>query len=123
MQSIHHNGPVVQWIAPIAIGGSFKYQHIKMHYVYIIQSKIDNGFYVGETRDLVDRLTRHNTKELNAGITNRKIPWDYFYILKVKNSTVARKIERHIKKMKSRAYIENLRKYPEIATKLIEKYS
>jgi putative endonuclease len=31
-------------------------------------------------------------------------------------------IERHIKSMKSKIYIENLIKHPEIITKLLEKY-
>jgi len=35
----------------------------------------------------------------------------------------ARMIETHIKRMKSRKYIENLMKYPAIAEKLKEKYN
>jgi len=34
----------------------------------------------------------------------------------------ARKIEKQIKRMKSKKYIENLKKYPDIVKKLIEKY-
>ncbi len=36
---------------------------------------------------------------------------------------MAGKIENHIKKMKSKKYIKDLKKYPEIAQKLIKKYS
>jgi putative endonuclease len=36
---------------------------------------------------------------------------------------VAGKIEIHIKKMKSRSYLINLSKYPEIGQKLITKFS
>jgi len=36
---------------------------------------------------------------------------------------VAGKIEIHIKKMKSKKYIQDLKKYPEIAQKLLKKYS
>jgi putative endonuclease len=32
-------------------------------------------------------------------------------------------IEQHIKKMKSKVYIQNLKRYPEILQKLINKYS
>jgi putative endonuclease len=35
----------------------------------------------------------------------------------------AHKIENHIKKMKSKKYIENLKKYPEISLRLLQKYS
>ena len=65
----------------------------------------------------------HNSPILNKGVTRRKIPWSYFYVMEVNSSTVANKIERHIKKMKSAKYIENLVKYPEIGEKLIKKYS
>ncbi|WP_350284433.1 GIY-YIG nuclease family protein [uncultured Croceitalea sp.] len=94
-----------------------------MHYVYVIQSIKDGSFYVGATTNLANRIKQHNSSELNGGVIKRKIPWQYFYTLEVENSKVAFKIERHIKKMKSRIYIENLKKYPEISKKLIEKYS
>ena len=94
-----------------------------MHYIYIIRSLKDGSFYVGETSNLNDRLKRHNTPELNNGVTSRKIPWEYYHKIKVSNSKLAVKVERHIKNMKSRTYIKNLKKYPEISQKLIEKYS
>jgi len=75
------------------------------------------------TADLEQRLIYHNSLALNKGITSRKIPWEYYYTLTIKNSTTAFKIESHIKKTKSRKYIEDLKKYPEIAQKLLEKYS
>lgn len=37
--------------------------------------------------------------------------------------TQAMQVEKHIKSMKSRIYIENLKRYPEMIIKLIEKYS
>ena len=46
-----------------------------------------------------------------------------YFELKDLEYQVSRKIEAHIKKMKSRKYIENLIRYPEIIQKLIEKYS
>ena len=94
-----------------------------MHYVYVIKSLIDNSFYIGQTSNLNERLRIYNSKEENHGVTKRKIPWDIFYTIEVENSTIAIKIEQHIKKMKSRNYIKNLKKYPEMGQKLIEKYS
>ncbi len=43
--------------------------------------------------------------------------------MEVPNARIAGAIENHIKRMKSRRYIENLIKYPEIGKKLLEKYS
>ncbi|MFS4454798.1 GIY-YIG nuclease family protein [Maribacter sp. 2304DJ31-5] len=94
-----------------------------MHFAYVIRSKIDNSFYIGRTSDLIARLEFHNSRTKNTGTTRSKIPWDYFYTLEVKDPKIAGKIEKHIKKMKSRTYIHNLRRYPEIARELIKKYS
>ena len=94
-----------------------------MHYVYVIQSVKDLSFYVGRTADLKKWIIWHNDESINQGVTKRKIPWKYFYTLALKDVFLADKIERHIKRMKSRTYVINLAKYPEIGQKLIEKYS
>ncbi|MGI9546142.1 MAG: GIY-YIG nuclease family protein [Flavobacteriaceae bacterium] len=94
-----------------------------MHYVYVIQSLVDQSFYVGRTADLQNRLEYHNSADKNIGVTSHKIPWQYYYILKVDNATLAAKIERHIKRMKSKVYLENLTIYAEIGERLIKKYS
>lgn len=94
-----------------------------MNYVYIIQSKLDQSFYIGKTSNLEKRLDFHNSIELNIGITRRKIPWEYYHILEMEDAATATRIEQHIKSMKSRKYIENLKKYPEMTEKLLKKYS
>ena len=94
-----------------------------MHFVYVIQSIKDNSFYIGRTSDLKKRLEYHNSIDKNLGKTRSKLPWQYFFTLKVENVSIASKIERHVKSMKSRVYIENLVKYPEIAQRLIKRYS
>ncbi len=94
-----------------------------MYYVYVIRSLIDQSYYVGITSSLDTRLAYHNSTTLNIGVTRLKIPWEYFFTLQVPDVTVARKIENHIKRMKSRGYFKNLVKYPEIGQKLIKKYS
>jgi len=42
--------------------------------------------------------------------------------MECENKTQALAIEKHIKSMKSKIYIENLKKYPEMVTKLLIKY-
>jgi putative endonuclease len=91
--------------------------------MYIIQSLVDQSFYIGWTSDLANRILLHNSGNFNKGITRLKIPWEYFFILEVPDKKVAIKIERHIKSMKSRKYIHDLKRYPEIGRRLIEKYS
>ncbi len=94
-----------------------------MHFVYIIKSINNSKFYIGETYDIEQRLNYHNSIELNNNSTRTGIPWRIYHIIECKNRTVARKIETHIKEMKSRKYIENLIKYPEISQRLVNKYS
>ncbi|AYN66350.1 GIY-YIG nuclease family protein [Euzebyella marina] len=94
-----------------------------MPFVYVVQSKTTDRFYVGVTADLKERLIWHIDYNKNEGFTKKGIPWEYYFTLEVENMTIALKIERHIKRMKSRVYIQNLVKYPEISMKLLEKYS
>ena len=94
-----------------------------MHFVYIIKSLKTGNFYVGESPNVEGRLSIHNDSAKNTNSTKSGIPWELFWDLQVSDRVVARLIEAHIKKMKSKKYIENLRNYPEISEKLIKRYS
>jgi putative endonuclease len=48
--------------------------------------------------------------------------WSLFYAIKCESAFQAKGIEAHNKKMKSKIYIQNLIKYPEITQKLLDKY-
>jgi putative endonuclease len=111
--------------SPDSYRGKFPllFHSCKMYFVYVIQSEIDNSFYVGHTQDLAKRLEFHNDPTLNLGVTRYKMPWRYFFVLETNTKTTAIKIEKHIKQMKSRVYITNLEKYPEIGENLLKKYS
>lgn len=94
-------------------------------FVYILLSKKLSRFYVGATRLApTDRLSRHLTNYYGISkFTAKADDWEPFISIECKNFEQALKIEAHIKKMKSKKYIENLQSYPEIITKLLEKYS
>jgi putative endonuclease len=94
-----------------------------MYFVYILYSKTIDKFYVGETVDLAARLDLHNNGEFDLSYTKQARDWMLYFKLECPDRTVARRIELHIKKMKSRKYYENLLKYPEISKKLIKSYS
>ncbi len=91
--------------------------------VYIIKSIKTSRYYIGETDKLNKRILHHNNKELNTNTTKSGIPWELYHRIECDSRIQSRKIERHIKRMKSRNYIENLRKFPEIAQKLLVKYA
>lgn len=90
--------------------------------VYILESKKLNRFYIGYTTNLNTRLLFHKNAE-NKKFTAKANDWIVFFTLECKTKAQAMAIEIHIKKMKSRTYILNLLKYPEISEKLLLKYN
>ena len=74
--------------------------------VYIIQSQVDGGFYVGSTRDIDDRLERHNTGR--SRYTRAKRPWKLVYKEDCPDRSSAIKRELEIKNKKKRTVIESL---------------
>ncbi|MBR5167926.1 MAG: GIY-YIG nuclease family protein [Salinivirgaceae bacterium] len=92
------------------------------HFVYILYSQTSDSFYIGETFDVENRLAEHNSHFFTGAFTSRTNDWVVFLTLECKNRTQARMIESHIKKMKSKTYIRNLKKYPQILDKLLAKY-
>jgi putative endonuclease len=72
--------------------------------VYIIQSKVDGTYYVGQTEDVRRRLQWHN--EGKSKYTKPKIPWEVMYVEEFNTRREAIRRERKIKRKKSRKYIE-----------------
>ncbi|MFH0887809.1 MAG: GIY-YIG nuclease family protein [Planctomycetota bacterium] len=77
-----------------------------VYYVYILKSLKDNSFYIGQTRNLEERLQRHNTGR--SRFTRDKNPWIIVYSEKFPTQQEALKKETEIKNKKSRKYIEYL---------------
>ena len=93
-----------------------------MNCVYILVSKAIDSYYIGETIDLDERLQQHNVGFYETAFTKQANDWTLFHVINCDNRSQARKIETHIKKMKSKTYIQNLKKFPEITEKLKKKY-
>jgi putative endonuclease len=90
--------------------------------VYILYSNHLDSFYTGSCKDLSYRMGQHFNKEFAKSFTANADDWELFFFIDELDYTQARGIEAHIKRMKSRTYIHNLKKYPEIADKLKAKY-
>lgn len=93
-----------------------------MPFVYILFSPKKQRHYVGSCDNLQQRLVEHNENARKA-FTNFTDDWEVFYSKQVSDWSTALKIEKHIKRMKSKTYLNNLSKHPEISEKLILKYS
>ena len=88
---------------------------------YIIYSISIDHYYVGYTSNIEERLFQHNEGFFGPTcFTSKAIDWKIFLVIPCKSIEQAMFIESKIKNMKSRKYIENLRKYPEMVQKLLK---
>ena len=89
---------------------------------YILYSRKKDTFYIGAChKDLNTRIENHNSgiygSQTFTSITN---DWELFLQFELGTYAHAIRLERKIKSMKSRKYILNLSKYPELREKIIK---
>jgi len=93
-------------------------------FCYIIYSKLLNHYYVGYTSEFNERLKLHNTGNFGKkSFTHKAKDWEIFLMIPCETIEQAVFIESRIKKMKSRKYIENLKKYPEVVDKILSEFN
>ncbi len=79
-----------------------------MYYIYILYSAVHDKYYVGQTNDLERRLLEHNESPRNS-YTSKYRPWKMIRSFEIGESLgLARKVENHIKRQKSKAFLEDL---------------
>ena len=88
--------------------------------VYILYSYKLDKFYIEQTTDLNNRFLQHNDPN-SPYSTKAGQPWEIFLIAHCKSVTHAMKLERHIKNMKSKKFILNLKKYPDLLERTIQR--
>jgi putative endonuclease len=91
------------------------------YWVYILYSKKLDKYYIGCTDDINRRLAEHNAVD-NRNWTASGSPWTLYHSMSCHSLKQARQIEYHIKQMKSKKYINNLKHYPEMAEKLLHQF-
>ncbi len=77
-----------------------------MFFVYILESKVDGTYYIGQTNNLDQRLDYHN-KGLSK-YTSRKVPWEVVYYEEFDTRTEAIGRERFLKKQRNRDFYQSL---------------
>ena len=103
----------------LSIDGRF----IFMCIVYILYSKTGDCYYIGFTSESVEtRLKKHLDHYYKNHFTARHSDWNVFYTISCVSDSQAMQIEKHLKRMKSKVYLNNLKRYPEMAEKLLERY-
>ncbi len=76
------------------------------HFVYILQSKKDNQYYIGETADVEARLLFHNSGRQRS--TKNRIPFIMILTEQFETRTAALRREKQIKSWKGAAAFKKL---------------
>jgi len=92
-----------------------------MPFAYILYSPTRDRFYIGCTNtSIAERIEKHtNGHSPGKHFTSQAKDWSLFLAINCETLTQAQKIERHIKIMKSRKYLVNLKAFPEMVEKLL----
>jgi putative endonuclease len=88
---------------------------------YIIYSPLIDKYYIGACyQDLQKRIKNHNLGKYGSKtFTAQTQDWKLFLSFQCADYSHAVRLERKIKSMKSRKYILNLLKYPELRNKVL----
>ena len=90
---------------------------------YILYSALLDKYYIGSCKVFSTRIDQHLSHYFPHAFTSKARDWTLYLLIDDLSYITARKIESHIKNMKSRKFIENLKNYPAIIDKLLKKFS
>lgn len=79
-----------------------------MFYMYILQSEVDNGFYIGYTSNLEERLKQHNQGKTRS--LKHRIPMKVAYYEEFNTKKEAKQREKQVKSWKGGNAFKNLLK-------------
>jgi putative endonuclease len=87
---------------------------METYFVYLLYSQKLNRFYIGTTDNPVKRLMEHNSIKYEDAYTVKGIPWEKKLVYQCKSSENAYSIEKFIKRMKSKVFIQKIIENPDI---------
>ncbi len=90
--------------------------------VYILYSSKLDKFYVGFSENFTQRKGIHNSDE-NEKWTKVGRPWIEYLLIECNSKPQALKIEKYIKKQKSKKYIIALKQNPRYVQNLLERFT
>ncbi len=96
---------------------------ISMAAFYILYSPSLDRFYIGSCVNLKSRIQEHLHARYPKSFTSNFGDWEIYLSINELTYPQARAIESHVKRMKSRTYIYNLKKYQEISESLKTRYA
>jgi|SRR6478609_345551 len=92
-----------------------------MPFAYILYSSSCDRFYIGSTNStIIERIEKHNLGYYpGPHFTKQAKDWELFLSIECASPEQSKSIEKHIKSMKSRKYLFNLKAFPELIEKLL----
>jgi putative endonuclease len=94
-----------------------------MSTVYVLYSRSLDRNYIGYSDDFDKRLSFHLNPIESRKFTSKADDWEVFITIECISKSQGIKIEKHIKSMKSKTYINNLKRYPEMVDKLLARFN
>ena len=93
-------------------------------FCYILYSKSINRYYIGYTSNFEERLELHNNGHFGGkSYTSRSSDWELFLLIPCQTIEQAVFVELRIKRMKSRQYIVNLKKHPNLIEEILKDFN
>jgi len=92
-----------------------------VHYLYILYSRKLHRYYIGETPDLERRFLQHQHHYFKKNFTRSAEDWKIVLSKVVASKEKALLLERFIKRMKSKKFIEKIIPQPKILDDIISK--
>jgi putative endonuclease len=82
-----------------------------MCWTYVIYSDSLDRFYIGSTKERVEeRISWHNSQTFGSkSFTARASDWQLYFAIEGDTISLCRAMERHLKRMKSRDYLQRLK--------------
>ncbi|MFM9825540.1 GIY-YIG nuclease family protein [Flavobacterium sp.] len=91
------------------------------HFLYILYSKSNTKYYVGETHNMEERILKHNQHLYSNSFTKIANDWELVLAYECVDRADALYIEKFIKRMKSKIFIEKIVTTPQIITDILSK--
>jgi putative endonuclease len=91
------------------------------HFLYILYSSSVDKFYVGESPDVLQRLSLHKNHHFDRAFTKIANDWEIKLEFECQNRKDALFLEKFIKRMKSKKFIEKIIETPDILNQVLTK--
>ena len=91
------------------------------HFIYILFSEKINRYYIGETHDTDGRLLKHNQNYYENSFTKAANDWKIVLKFECENRDESLFLEKFIKRMKSKKFIQKIISNPSILTDILDK--